>query len=275
VVAQQTLGAFLRARRAQVDPDRVGLPNGSRRRVPGLRREELAQLAGISVEYYQRLEQGRATRPSDEVLDALGRALGLDDVERLHLGSLAAPKRRDQHQPASRARTQLVRMLALMDRVPALVVTDCFDVLAANPLAAWLLLDNAAPQSEPPNLAQSLFLDPAARDLYVEWDEVAAATAGQLRLTSGNYPADRRLGALIAELIAGSEEFRTLWCAAHVHQRSCGVKSFRHPAVGVLTLHYENFASLEDTRQRLVVFTPEADSATEAALQLVARWTAG
>jgi transcriptional regulator with XRE-family HTH domain len=270
------LGAFLRARRARVTPQSVGLPGGSRRRVSGLRREELAQLAGISAEYYQRLEQGRATRPSGAVLDAIARALGLADLERAHLDTLVQPPSRvTAHATDRGARTpqpQLRGMLSLMDRLPALIINDRFDVLAANPLAERLLIDVAATGRGTPNLARYLFLEPAARDFYVEWDQVAAATAGQLRLSAGQYPHDRDLAALVSELTTRSETFRELWNAGNVEQRSSGAKSFRHPALGVLRLHYHHFVPVDEPRQRLVTFTPEGQSATEAALQLLAGW---
>lgn len=272
------LGAFLRTRRARLTPQHVGLPGGQRRRVPGLRREELAQLAGISPEYYQRLEQGRATRPSREVLDALARALGLADLERAHMDTLVRPRRgATAHDTGHGTRTPQPRlrgMLALMDRLPALVINDRFDVLAANPLAQRLLIDVAATGRGTPNLARYLFLDPAARDFYVEWDQVAAATAGQLRLSAGRYPYDRDLAALVAELTRRSGDFRELWDVGNVEQRASGAKSFRHPAVGVLRLHYHHFVPVDEPRQRLVTFTPEGESATEAALQLMAGWAA-
>ncbi|MEW9534039.1 helix-turn-helix transcriptional regulator [Microbispora sp. NPDC049125] len=272
----EELGAFLRARRARVSPQSVGLPGGSRRRVPGLRREELAQLAGISVEYYQRLEQGRATRPSDEVLDAIARALDLAEVERAHLNSLAHPSRRIAPRSAGQASAtpppQLRRMLSLMDRIPALIINDHFDVLAANPLAIRLLVDVTAPRSGVPNLARYLFLDPGAHDFYVEWDEVAIATVGQLRLTVGQYPHDPDVAALISELTARSEDFRRLWIVGNVEQRSSGAKSLRHPALGVLRLQYQHVVPVDEPRQRLVTLIPEEQSATEAAVQLLRRW---
>lgn len=228
------------------------------------------------MEYYQRLEQGRATRPSDEVLDAIARVLGLGAVERNHLRSLAnlpggvvAPY---AARSSAAVRPELRRMLALMDRTPALIIDDCFDVLAANSLATRLFVDTATTGPGPANLARYLFLDAGARNFYVEWDEVAAATVGQLRLSAGRHPADHALAVLICELIDGSEEFRARWTVGNVEQRTFGAKSFRHPAVGVLSLHYEHFASLADERQRLVVFTPEEHSATEAGLQLLASW---
>jgi transcriptional regulator with XRE-family HTH domain len=264
------LGGFLKSRRARVTPESVGLPGGSRRRVPGLRREELAQLAGISVEYYQRLEQGRSQRPSPEVLNALARALSLDEVERAHLETLADPHRDEPGHAEAAVRPELERLLALMDRVPAMVINDRFDVLATNALAARLFADVLAGDR---NLARHLFLDPAARDFYVTWQEVAAATAAQLRLVSGRHPRDRELARLIEDLSHGSEEFRALWAGGDVELRTSGVKDLRHPALGVLTLHYENFEAPGDPRCRLVTLTPTADTATEAALQLLRTWT--
>lgn len=271
----QGLGGFLRSRRARVSPQSLGLPGGSGRRVPGLRREELAQIAGISVEYYQRLEQGRATRPSAEVLDAIARVLSLDEVRRAHLHRLASRPRRPvppTDRPAGQPRPELRRMLALIDRIPALIINDRFDVLVANRLATRLFTGILLAPDVTYNLARSLFLDPGARDFYLEWEEVATATAGQLRLATGRHPDDRDLAALVSELATGSAVFRALWAAGDVEQRSSGAKSLRHPALGVLTLHYENFGSLSHPRQRLVTFTPEAHSATEAALQLLATW---
>ncbi|GHF16599.1 DNA-binding protein [Amycolatopsis deserti] len=238
-----------------------GLRPGSRRRVPGLRREELAQLAGISVEYYQRLEQGRAGHPSDEVLNAIADTLRLDVVEREHLRALARPSRRGAR-AAESVRPELRRMLDLIDSVLALVITDRFDVLAANSLASRLF-------GEAQNLARTLFLDPAARDLYVEWEEVAAATAAQLRLVAGRHPDDADLAELVADLSGQSAEFRRMWDTGDVELRAFGTKSFRHPDAGVLTLHYENFELPGDTRQRLVTFTPAKGSTTEAALRLL------
>lgn len=262
-MADGGLGEFLQSRRARVTPESAGLRGGSRRRVPGLRREELAQLAGISVEYYQRLEQGRASHPSDEVLDAIAGALRLDLVERDHLRALARPPRRATR-AADAARPELRRMLDLIDRVPALVINDRFDVLAANALAERLFGGG-----EELNLARMLFLDRAAREFYVEWDEVAAATAAQLRLAAGRHPHDD-LAELVAELSGQSAEFRRLWDTGDVELRTFGAKSFRHPEAGVLTLNYENFELPGDTRQRLVTFTPSEGSTTEAALQLLA-----
>ncbi|GAA2121140.1 helix-turn-helix transcriptional regulator [Actinomadura napierensis] len=265
-------------------PESVGLPGGTRRRVPGLRREELAQLAGISVEYYQRLEQGRSHRPSPEVLNALARALSLDEVERAHMETLAnpplngSPGRGTTAEPAGNGvRPELERLLALMDRVPAMVINDRFDVLAANLLAVRLFGDVLAGRASGGgrNLARYLFLDPAARDFYVAWDEIAAVTAAQLRLVSARHPGDRDLAGLIGELREGSAEFQGLWAAGDVELRTSGVKDLRHPALGVLTFSYENFEMLGDPRCRMVTLTPVPDGASEVALQLLSSWAAG
>ncbi|MCP2342830.1 helix-turn-helix domain-containing protein [Actinomadura rupiterrae] len=273
------LGVFLQTRRARISPESVGLPVGTRRRVPGLRREELARLAGISVEYYQRLEQGRAARPSDEVLDAVARVLGLTGVERDHLRTLVRrprPKRTAADEPErarperagpERARPELARMLALL-AAPAMVINDRFDVLAFNPVARMLFVGAL----EGGNLARFLFLEPAGRAFYVDWDEVAASTAGQLRVAAARRPGDPSMARLVGELSAGSPEFARLWAAGDVDLRTHGAKNLRHPALGVLTFTYENLQPSGEHRQRLVVLTPVPDGPTEAALQLLASW---
>jgi transcriptional regulator with XRE-family HTH domain len=261
------LGGFLQSRRARISPESVGLRSGSRRRVAGLRREELAQLAGISVEYYQRLEQGRASHPSDEVLDAICTALSLSAVERDHVRALARPPRRSPRPAASTARPELHRMLTLV-KAPAIIVNDRFDVLALNPIAQLLFVSASGSR----NLARFLFLDPAARDFYVEWDD-AAATAGQLRTIAAQFPQDSELTALLHDLRTSSAAFRSLWQSEDVEIRTHGAKSFRHAAVGVLTFNYENFTLAGDPRQRLVTFSPEPDSPTEAALHLLTTWS--
>ncbi|GAA4635318.1 helix-turn-helix transcriptional regulator [Actinoallomurus vinaceus] len=266
------LGRFLRTRRARVTPESAGLRGGSRRRVPGLRREELAQLAGISVEYYQRLEQGRATRPSEEVLNALAEVLGLDAVEREHLRVLARPVRRrtEQAEPAGPARPELRRLLRLMS-VPALVINDRFDVLALNPAAERIFLPAAGGSASGVNLARFLFLSPESRDFYVEWDQVAAETVGQLRVAAGRHPGDAELSALIRELHGGSDAFRRSWAGGDVGVRTHGVKSFRHPSLGTLTFGYENFDLAGDSRQRLVALAPVGSSEAVFGAAAVAR----
>ncbi|MFI6369305.1 helix-turn-helix domain-containing protein, partial [Nocardia sp. NPDC050630] len=248
------LGSFLSTRRARIDPAEVGLRGGGRRRVPGLRREELAQLAGISVEYYQRLEQGRATSPSDEVLDAIAVALRLDAVEHVHLRVLARPSRRQPQPTRTDARPELRCMLDLMNAVPAMVITDTFTVLAVNGLAQRLF----EPLGEHTNLARSLFLASGAREFYVDWTDVAAATSAQLRVVAGRHPNDPEIADLISELSTASAEFARLWTTGDVVVRTHGRKRLRHPEMGVVTVNYENLELPGDARQRLVAFTPAA-----------------
>jgi len=243
--------------------------------VAGLRREEIAQLAGISVEYYQRLEQGRANSPSGEVVDALASVLRLDEVEREHLHVLARPGRARRSATADPCepglRPELLRLLAQL-RVPAVVMTDRFDVLALNPIAKRLFMPPPAVPAGHVNLARFLYLAPEARTFYVEWPAIAIATAGQLRATAGRYPGDEVLVELIDELRAGSDVFDRLWVRAEVDVRTHGAKSFRHPAVGTLSFTYETLELPGDDRRRLVTFVPVPDGPTEAALQLLASW---
>ncbi|WP_214322305.1 helix-turn-helix transcriptional regulator [Nonomuraea sediminis] len=261
------LGGFLKSRRARVTPQSAGLEPGARRRVAGLRREEVALLAGISVEYYVRLEQGRSTAPSEEVLDAIARALRLDEVERAHLGRLARPARRTARPRGDRVRPQLLRLLALVDRAPAMIINHRADVLAANALATALFPPDVG------NGAKFVF-GPGGRDLYVDWDSIARDTVGQLRLAVGQYPGDRKLASLIGELSMGNEDFRRLWAARDVRMRTQGTKRLRHPLVGELELGYESFEVAEAPGQRLITLIPEPDSPSEAALALLGSWNA-
>lgn len=270
------LGQFLRSRRARSAPQRAPTPSIGPRRVRGLRRDEVAQLAGISVEYYVRLEQGRALRPSDSVIDALARALDLDDAERAHVHDLVATRRG----PAGpyrrgRARPELVALLAAMDRVPAMIYDHRMDVLASNRLAAQLFTDFHAQPGAGRNLARFCFLDPESRDRFVDWPDVARATVGQLRLASGRHRDDEGLARLVGDLAIGSESFRMLWAGRDVRERTHGEKRFRHPLVGELTLRFENFELAGVTGQRLVTFSAPPDGPAAAALELLAMWGDG
>ncbi|GAB2537037.1 helix-turn-helix domain-containing protein [Nocardia heshunensis] len=251
MAVRENLAEFLKSRRARVDPQDTGLPPSGLRRVPGLRRSELAHLAGISAEYYQRLEQRRAANPSIDVLDALATALRLNEIETAHLHTLAHPPRTTET-GAVTPRPELLRMLDLIDKAPAVVITDLFDVLAANPLASYVFGPMAAE-----NMARALFTDPAARKFYGEWDAVAAATVAQLRRVAGIYPGDPATGALIDELATGSTEFATLWSAGDVQLRTHGAKLIHHPHSGTLNFSYENLELPGDPRQRIVTFTPD------------------
>ncbi|SEF56990.1 Helix-turn-helix domain-containing protein [Nonomuraea solani] len=263
------LGAFLRMRRSEVAPEDVGMAGGPRRRVRGLRREELAQLAGISVEYLVRLEQGRTTQPSASVLESLATALGLTDAERAHLFDLAAPRARPR--PSGGVRPELARLLERVADadVPALVTGHRLDVLAWNRLADALFPGLCRPGA---NLARYNFLHDQSATLYSEHEEVLRATVGQLRLATGRHPDDPALLSLIGELSVRSERFRVLWAGRVVKERTHGVKRFRHPVVGELTLRYETFDVPGGPGQRLSLLHPEPDGVSEESLRLLASW---
>ena len=269
------LGGFLKSRRARLDPALAGIAADARRRVSGLRREEVATLAGISVEYYVRLEQGRAARPSEPVLDALGRALRLDGDERRYLDDLARPRSSGRAPRPERIRTELVQLLDMMERVPALVINHRMDVLAWNQLAAALFFDFGAVAPRERNLARFGFLDPASQERFIDWQDVARATVGQLRIATSRHDDDELLATLLGELMMKSEQFRVLWAGRDVKQRTHGSKRFRHPVVGELTLRFENFDLPGETGQRLVAFSPEPASPAASALELLAMWTGG
>ncbi|WP_410669869.1 helix-turn-helix transcriptional regulator [Amycolatopsis sp. cmx-4-68] len=271
---QNELGRFLKSRRARIDPGRSGIEANSRRRVAGLRREEVASLAGISVEYYVRLEQGRAARPSEAVLDALARALQLDGDERRYLEGLARPRPSARSPRPERIRTELVQLLDMMDRVPAMVINHRMDVLAWNQLASALFFDFASAPPRERNLARFGFLDADSKERFVDWQDVARATVGTLRLATSRHDDDEVLATLLGELMMKSEQFRTLWAGRDVKQRTHGSKRFRHPVVGELTLRFENFDLPGETGQRLVAFSPEPASPAASALELLAMWTA-
>ncbi|RSS57860.1 XRE family transcriptional regulator [Streptomyces sp. WAC07061] len=259
------LAGFLRTRRARVAPAAVGIPADSRRRVEGLRREEVAHLSGVSVDYYVRLEQGRATQPSEQVLDALARVLGLDETERGHLHRLARQPRRRAKAPGGRVRPELLRVLGLVAGAPAMVMDHRMDVLAGNRLAG-LLFGRPMPGL---NIARHLFLEEAESGLYADWEQCTRDVVGHLRLAAGEHPEDPRLATLIGELAMGCERFRRLWARADVRARTHGVKSYRHPLVGLLELHQENFALPHEPGMELVVLSAAPDTPAEDGLRLL------
>ena len=274
------LGEFLRSRRARLSPASIGVPtSGGARRVPGLRRAELAQLAGVSVDYYTRLEQGRHLNVSDSVLDAVARALQLDAVERTYLFDLARAKprggtRRRTSRP-QRVRPGVHRLLeSLDDRSPAIVLGRGMDVLASNRLARALITDFHAMPARERNMVRFVLLDEAARTLYPDWTLVAADTVGVLRLAAGRYPDDPRLTELVGELAMKSPEFRRWWADHHVREKTHGTKRYHHPVVGELTVSYESITFPDDPDQTLCVYTAEPGSPAETALRLLANWTA-
>ncbi|MCL7427119.1 helix-turn-helix transcriptional regulator [Streptomyces sp. YS415] len=260
------LAGFLRTRRSRVDPAAAGIPTDSRRRVEGLRREEVAHLSGVSVDYYVRLEQGRATQPSEQVLDALARVLGLDETERGHLYRLARQRRHRAKAPGGRLRPELLRVLDLVSDAPALIMNHRMDVLAGNRLAK-LLYGRPMPGL---NTARHIFLEEAERGLYADWENCTLDVVGHLRLAAGKYPEDPRLASLIGELAMGSERFRRLWARADVRARSHGRKTYRHPLVGLLELHHENFALPNESGIELLVLSASPASPAEDGLRLLA-----
>ncbi|AJF63391.1 helix-turn-helix transcriptional regulator [Streptomyces vietnamensis] len=271
------LADFLRTRRARVTPDRAGLPEDGRvRRVPGLRRDEVARLAGVSTEYYTRLEQGRAQNPSPEVLESLAGALRLDPSEREHLTDLLArptPARRTPAGP-QRVRPGLHLMLQTLDHVPAFILGRRTDVLASNRLAREVLTDFDALPAPHHNLARYYLLDPEARARVGDWERIAAETVAILRLEAGRNAHDRRLADLIGELTVKSPEFSTWWNDHRVLRRTHGAKHYHHPLAGDLHFSYESFQVPGDTEQTLCVYNVEPGSDTARALRLLADWTA-
>ncbi|HEX6346042.1 helix-turn-helix transcriptional regulator [Umezawaea sp.] len=265
------LGEFLRSRRARIKPSDVGLPAGLRRRVPGLRRDEVASLAGVSVEYYVRLEQGRTAGVSDSVLDAVGRALRLDAVERTHLGNLVRPS--DGDTGPNRVQPNVQRLIDLMDTVPAAVLGKRLDVLAYNTLADAVCGFSAHPEAER-NMARQTFLNPTAHLFYPEWDKVAAETVAYLRLEAGRWPDDAGLAALVGELSIKNDVFRRLWARHDVKDKVFGRKVMNHDLVGELEVEWQTFALPGDVGQHLLTYIPVAGSATADKLAVLASWTA-
>jgi transcriptional regulator with XRE-family HTH domain len=256
------LGDYLRARREQVRPEEVGLAAGARRRVPGLRREELATLAGISSAYYLRLEQGRDTRPSAQVVDALAHALRLDVKATEYLHRLASAPGSRRTRPARETVANGLDELIDQFPMPAIVASRCQDVLAANPCAV-ALSPGFAPGE---NFLRWRVLDPAARELYVDWDEATAIAVSGLRDVVGSDLSDPRLRALIDELSAASQRFRELWARADVGYRP-GIIHMRHPQVGELYLHRSSLNVPHAGGQHLLIFYAEPGSESAKALE--------
>jgi transcriptional regulator with XRE-family HTH domain len=265
---------FLTSRRAKITPDQAGLrAYGGRRRVAGLRREEVAMLAAISVEYYTQLERGNVRGVSDDVLDAIARALRLDDVERGHLFDLVhAAKQRPARRRAApqRVRPALQRVLETITDAAAFVRNSRLDVLSANRLGYALYSEAFVDPARPVNLARFVFLDPRSRDFYVDWDGIADAGVGSLRAHAGRDPYDRDLTELVGELSMHSDEFRVRWAAHDVRQYRSGTQRFRHPLVGDLSLTYEALEVVSDIDQTLIVYAAEAGSPSQQALDLLA-----
>lgn len=269
------LSEFLRTRRARLKPEDVGLPDfGRHRRVPGLRREELAQLAGVSVAYYTRLEQGNGRNVSAEVLDAIARALRLSDAESSHLTHLAKPKqhKKKPSTPAQHVRTPLRQLLDTMDSVPAYISGPLSDILVWNRMAAAVFGDWSELPPQERNWARLVFLRPEYRELFVDWEQKASDVVSLLRMAAGCRPDDPRLSALVGELSVKSGEFRRLWATHDVKEKTYGVKRLRHPLVGDLTLHFESFRLDDGCEQHLITYHAEPGSPSADALRLLASW---
>ncbi|MET8977351.1 helix-turn-helix transcriptional regulator [Streptomyces sp. NPDC004539] len=275
------LGDFLRSRRGRLGPAEAGLEAGTgTRRVPGLRREEVALLAGVSPDYYTRLEQNRHPQVSAAVLDAIARALRLDEVEREYLHGLVRTNNigsggRGRPGAVPRVRSAVHQMLDVLGETsPVLVVNHRRDVLSANRLARALLTDFDARPYRERNLARFVLLDPAARELYGDWEEVARTFVAVLRLASGTRPEDRLLNELVGELCVKVPEFSGWWDTHRVRQCAYGEQRVRHPVVGDLTLRHETLVLPSDPGQELCLYTAEPGSASAESLRLLADWTA-
>jgi hypothetical protein len=270
----EALSAFLTAKRAAVSPAQAGIPTTGSRRVPGLRREEVAFLAAVSVDWYIRLEQGRQITPSESVLDSIAKILQLDDAEREYLFNLARPATaggpRDGDLPV---RPGIVNMIRAFDRQAAFVLGPRMDVLTGNELA-WALLTDFP--SRPPgerNLLEWILLEPEARALYQDWAVVASEMVGVLQLEASANPKDPAIADLIGKLSTSSREFRTWWSAPNPHTRTAGTKRFAHPIAGELRVNWEAFTVPDQPRQTLFVYSA-ADQESEHALQILASWRA-
>jgi transcriptional regulator with XRE-family HTH domain len=265
------LGAFVRARRDRVRPAEVGLSDSGRRRVPGLRREEVAALADMSPDYLRRVEQGRVL-PSNSVLDRLADVLRFGPSERTHLQHLADRGRGRQATKAAdiEVRPTLLRLLAALEPTPAVVLGRRCEVLAWNQTGAALDEVVARQPPEERNVARRVILDPTSRELYPDWEALAQEVADVLRLNTARFSDDRQLAALVEELLHESPAFRRYWDRQGVFEKSYGVKVLDHPKVGRLELEYESFEITPLTGQALIVYTAPAGSATAAALEELA-----
>jgi transcriptional regulator with XRE-family HTH domain len=277
VQTRSEIREFLTSRRAKITPDQAGLTAYGPRRVPGLRREEVAVLAGVSVPYYTRLERGDLSGVSEGVLDALARALKLDDAERAHLFDLARAagpmaKRRRRTAP-KQIRPSVQRLLDAITGAPALVQNGRLDILGANQLARALYSELFRDPTQH-NHARFNFLNPRARDVYPDWERGADDAVALLRAEAGRDPYDRELTDLIGELSTRSEEFRARWADHNVRLHQTGAKRFHHPVVGELTLSFEMMELAADPGLNLLTFTAEPGSKSDEALNLLGSWAA-
>lgn len=271
---------FLTSRRARLTPDQVGLPAGTNRRVQGLRRTEVAILAGVSVEYYTKLERGAISGASPGVLDALAKALRLDDAERAHLFDLAHVATPVARPPRKRSRKtwtahpSLQWMLDAVTAGPAFVRNGRMDLLATNALARAFYKDTFDMPGQPPNIARFTFLDERAYAFYPDWEVFADVTVAILRTEAGRDPHNKELHDLIGELSTRSTEFRRRWGAHNVRHHGTGFKTFRHDVVGEMTLAYEGMQMESEPGMTITIYTAEPGTASAERMQLLASWAA-
>jgi transcriptional regulator with XRE-family HTH domain len=279
VETKQEIREFLTSRRARITPEQAGLTSYGSRRVPGLRREEVAVLAGVSAPYYTRLERGDMSGVSESVLEALGRALELDDAERAHLFDLAraaqpAPMRPRRRQAKQRIRPEVHWTLDAITGAAAFVGNERLDLLAENQLGRALFSEMYDTPARPVNTARFVFLDPRAEATYGDWDRVATESVAILRSAAGRDPYNRELSDLVGELATQSEAFRTRWAAHNVRFHNTGVKRFNHPVVGELHLTFNRLDLAADPGLTIFTYTAEPGSRSEEALKLLGSWTA-
>jgi transcriptional regulator with XRE-family HTH domain len=279
VDTRKEIREFLTSRRARITPEQAGLRSYGSRRVPGLRREEVAVLAGVSVPYYTRLERGDMSGVSESVLEALARALELDDAERAHLFDLARAAQPMAAQPRRRQAKQRVRpevrwTLEAITGAAAFVGNQRLDILAANELGRALFSELYAALARPVNNARFVFLDPRAETFYDDWERVAGECVAILRWAAGRDPYDRDLSDLVGELATQSEAFRTRWAAHDVRFHNAGVKHFHHPVVGELSLSFNRLDLAADHGLTIFTYAAEPGSRSEEALRLLGSWAA-
>ena len=271
---------FLTSRRAKISPEELGLPAGTNRRVAGLRRSEVATLAGVSVEYYIRLERGAISGASPEILDAIAKALRLDDAERAHLFDLAhaaSPVARPPKRRSSKSWTPHTSLQWALDAVtsgPAFVRNGRMDLLAVNSLARAFYKDVYDMPGQPPNLARFTFLDERGRDFHADWDSAADVVVSILRTEAGRDPHNKELHDLVGELSTRSQEFRRRWSSHNVRHHGAGFKTFRHPIVGEITIAYEGLEMAAEPGLTLTIYSAEPGSPSEQAMRLLASWAA-
>src|SRR5881397_4127856 len=277
ITDQNELGAFLRTRRSELSPSDVGLPEGGRqRRVAGLRREEVAQLAAISTDYYTRLEQGRIS-PSAPVLASLARVLRLDDDQRTYLYEVAGTNPASagsRRRAPQKIKPHMQRVLDHITDTPAIVMTPTHDILAWNPLAAALMVDFGTISERERNFMLLLFTDPRMRSLYPDWEGLARSVVSYIRMEAARKPDDPRLAELVGDLSIRDEQFRQWWAGTHVAVKRRGTRTYNHPFVGEITLDWDALTSDAEPDQQLIIYTAEPGSRSEQALHELAAWAA-